>query len=34
MERKARNKIAMFSGMDLWYEETGLDTLTLIDEDS
>ncbi len=32
VERKKRNKIAKFSGMPLWYEETGLDTLTLIDE--
>ena len=30
--RKVKNKTAMFSGMPLWYEETGLDTLTLIDE--
>ena len=30
--RKQKNKVAMFSGMPLWYEETGFDTLTLIDE--
>ncbi len=30
--RKNKNKAAMFSGTPLWYEETGLDTLTLIDE--
>ena len=32
IERKNKNKTAMFSGMPLWYEETGLNTLTLIDE--
>ena len=32
IDRKNKNKAAMFSGMPLWYEETGLDSLTLIDE--
>ena len=32
IKRKKRNKAVMFSGMPLWYEETGLNTLTVIDE--
>ena len=32
MNRKNKNIRAMFSGMSLWWEETGLDSLTLIDE--
>lgn len=34
MERKQKNKKAFFSGMDLFYEETGLSTITIIDEDA
>ena len=34
LERKNRNSKAMFSGMDASYEQTGLDTLTVIDEGS
>ena len=30
--RKNKNRYVMFGGMDLSYEETGLDTLTVIDE--
>ncbi|MBO4532671.1 MAG: RHS repeat-associated core domain-containing protein [Treponema sp.] len=30
--RKIKNRYVMFEGMDLSYEETGLDTLTVIDE--
>ena len=33
-ERKEKNKYARFAGMDSWYEETGLDTITLIDENA
>ena len=32
MYRKNRNKAVMFPGMPLWYEETGFDCLTFIDE--
>ena len=33
-DRQNRNKRAMFNGMDCWYEETGFNTITLIDENA
>lgn len=32
-QRKARNKKVMFAGSDSYYEETGLNTITIIDEE-
>ena len=34
LERKNRNRAAMAGGLPLYYEETGLDTLTFIDEEN